>query len=122
MWRRTSDEGLCTRTVGVLPAAEIARHDGHGPSYPLLPAGARDGDDVCAKLVEGRQELGVELLAARAGVADAVGEPGDVDVEQEIEAGEALLRLLHNPGRAVGIVVAAVDDSAEEVRVVDQER
>ena len=72
---------------------------------------------------ERRAEALEELLAPlRLLALVAVGHPLDVHVVQQVKVAEPARGLLLDPGRAVAVVVAAVDHRADEVGVEDDER
>src|SRR5258707_8114611 len=88
------------------------------PPQPLLPT-ARDRDDVHLECTQRGDELLVKELACGACVTDAVGDPGDVDVQKQIELRLTVSRLVDDPLRTLAIVMSRVDDGTDEVRVED---
>jgi hypothetical protein len=65
--------------------------------------------------------LGIKAFTRRRGVAERVSYPRQVDVEEEIEVGLAILRFAFDPLRALAVVVAGIDDRADQVCVEDEE-
>src|SRR5687767_13500479 len=66
-------------------------------------------------------ERRLNLPACAWPVAHAVRDPGDIDVTQEVEVGEALTRRLLDPHGANPIVMLGVHDGADEIGVEDRE-
>src|SRR5687767_11195162 len=94
----------------------------HRPRYSFLSAPA-DDDEPHFELVHRRAE-GVEKVLPRIAtcVARLVRTPLDVCIHQQIEVRAAAARLVNQPLRATPVVMAAVDDRADEVGIEDGPR
>lgn len=76
-------------------------------------AGINPGQDL--------PEERLHLLAPVAAIADTVGDPGDVRLQQQIEIGPTLTRERLEKGGTLAEIVMTVGDGADQIRIAEQQ-